>query len=320
MTATSYSSGASLQIEEFVRARRASDSICDGYLSNLRRFDRMCAELFPGRDGLTQEMVDAWCERRERESANTCISRCNAVVALVKFLRARGETDVVAPQLPRRTATELVPHAFTEDELARLFSECDAYRGRGCAPNVARRNELVMPVVFRLLHGSGIRTCEARLLRRRRVDLRTGVMRIVEGKGRSERLVALHPSMAELMRRYDALMETLVPDREYFFPGSADGHLGKCWLTHHFRNLWSRVSDEPATVYQLRHAYAVRNIDGLAGHGPCDLAELEYLSKAMGHSSIEVTIASYYHSSPSLSEALQRRCADATGRVIPAVI
>ena len=62
MTATSYSSGASLQIEEFVRARRASDSICDGYLSNLRRFDRMCAELFPGRDGLTQEMVDAWCE------------------------------------------------------------------------------------------------------------------------------------------------------------------------------------------------------------------------------------------------------------------
>lgn len=320
MTGAPYASGAAWQIEEFVRSRKAADAICEAYLSNLRRFDRMCSELFPGCGGLTQGMVDAWCERRESESANTCISRCNPVVALVKFLRARGETDVVAPQLPRRTPAELVPHAFTEDELARLFSECDAYRGRGCAPDVARRNELVMPVVFRLLYSSGIRTCEARLLRRRRVDLLTGVMRIVEGKGRSERLVALHPSMAELMRRYDALMEALVPDREYFFPGSADGHLGKCWLTRHFRNLWSRVSDEPATVYQLRHAYAVRNIDGLAGHGPCDLAELEYLSKAMGHSSIDVTVASYYHSSPSLSEALQRHCADATGRVIPAVI
>ncbi|MBR3326073.1 MAG: hypothetical protein IKG22_01950 [Atopobiaceae bacterium] len=161
MTGTPYASGASWQIEEFVRSRKAADAICDVYQSNLRRFDRMCAELFPGCDCLTQGMVDAWCGRRESESANTCISRCNPVVALVKFLRARGETDVVAPQLPRRTPAKLVPHAFTEDELARLFSECDAYRGKGCARDVARRNELVMPVVFRLLYSSGIRTCEA---------------------------------------------------------------------------------------------------------------------------------------------------------------
>ena len=218
MREPAFASGAARQIRDYVRSGRASGSICDGYVYRLGLFDATCAADFPGSDGLTQDMVDRWCERRAGESANSCRARCYPVVSLVRFLRARSETDVVAPELPRRTETPLVHHAFTDDEIAAFFAECDSYRAHQGGGDVSLRNRYTMPVLFRLLYSSGIRTCEARKLARDRVDLERGVVEIVEGKGRSERVVALHPYMLELMRRYDALMEGLFPGRSYFFP------------------------------------------------------------------------------------------------------
>lgn len=312
-------SGAAGQIAAYVRSGRASGSLCDGYLSRLRLFDAACAGEFPDADRLTQAMVDRWCERRAGESANSCRARCYPVVSMVNFLRARSETDVVAPALPRRTETPLVHHAFTDDELAAFFAQCDSYRAHQGGREVSLRNRHTLPVLFRLLYSSGIRTCEARKLRRGCVDLGEGVIRIVEGKGRSERLVALHPYMLELMRRYDELMEGLFPGREYFFPNGADGHLGSRWLEYHFKNLWERVSDEPATAYMLRHHYAVENINAMVRGGVEGLADLEYLSKSMGHVSIEETIGSYYHVVPALAAALQERCGEAFSRIVPEV-
>ena len=174
-------------------------------------------------------------------------------------------------------------------------------------------------MLFRLLYSSGIRTCEARLLRRANVGLSDGVLRIVEGKGRNERRVALHPSMAGIMRQYDPLMEELYPGRTYFFPNGTDGHLSGEWLRYHFSRLWGRVSAERATPYQLRHEYAVRNVDSIASAGE-PFEELEYLSKSMGHISVDVTIDSYYHITPGLAKVLQERCDGTLGDVLPEVV
>lgn len=319
MREPAFASGAARQIRDYVRSGRASGSICDGYVYRLGLFDATCAADFPGSDGLTQDMVDRWCERRAGESANSCRARCYPVVSLVRFLRARSETDVVAPELPRRTETPLVHHAFTDDEIAAFFAECDSYRAHQGGGDVSLRNRYTMPVLFRLLYSSGIRTCEARKLARDRVDLERGVVEIVEGKGRSERVVALHPYMLELMRRYDALMEGLFPGRSYFFPNGAAGHLSSRCLSYHFKNLWERVSDEPATAYMLRHHYAVQNINSMVRGGIDGLDDLEYLSKSMGHVSIEETVGSYYHVAPALAERLQERCGAAFDLIVPEV-
>ena len=320
MTIPEFRSGAAPQIKAFVRGRTASGSICDGYVKRLRLFDAMCSERFPGEAGLTQEMVDEWCSRRPNEEANSCRARCYPVVSMVKFLQRRGETDLVAPELPRHVDTGRSPHAFTDDELARFFAECDSYRPAKGPADAIERNRRTFPVLFRLLYSTGIRTCEARLLRRENVDLEAGVLRIVEGKGKSERLVALHPSMAEIMRRYDALMDDAFPGRAYFFPNGIDGHLDRRWVSYHFRNLWARVSDEPATAPQLRHQYAVENINSLVSSGIDGLADMEYLSKSMGHATMDETVRSYYHIVPALAEALQERCGDAFDGIVPEVM
>ena len=66
---------------------------------------------------------------------------------------------------------------------------------------------------FRLLYSSGIRTNEARLLLRENVDLRRGILDIQYSKGHDQHYIVLHDSMLEIMRRYVAAINGIVPER-----------------------------------------------------------------------------------------------------------
>ena len=318
-----FSSPAAAQVGAFVASRRAADALCEDYEVTLLRFDRHCASLSPEGGALTQGMVDAWFERRPTENANSCRRRCFPVASLVGFLRERGETDVVVPEMPRRQETGYVPHAFTDDELSALFSLCDRWQpkpGASMGEEHRLRNELVISVVYRLLWSSGIRACEARLLRRSNADLEAGAPGIVEGKGKSRRTVALHPSMLGLLRTYDGRMDALMPGRAYLFPNGRDTSLGAEWLQRHFAEQWSKVSGERATVYMLRHRYATTCINELVGRGLEGLRDLVWVSKAMGHSSVDVTIRSYYHAVPALAALLQERSWKSFDGMVPGVM
>ena len=308
-------------IEEFIKVRMASDRFSDSYGEYLRAFDAFCAREFPDAGELTQEMVDRWCEPRPTEHANSCRSRCSIVVALVEFLRERGETDVVPPELPRWQGTGYVPHAFSDEELSEFFRLCDRYEPDGRMDEDRRlRTMYTLPVLFRLLWSSGIRTTEARLLRRDLVDLDEGALTVVEGKGKNERLVALHPSMLEVMREYDARMEEVMPGRTYFFPNEPGTCLAPDWVSRHFRKVWRQVSDERATPYMLRHCFCVTCINQLVGRGLEGLNDLTWVSKAMGHTSVDVTVQSYYHIVPALAELLQERSGDSFDAMMPGVM
>ena len=80
------------------------------------------------------------------------------------------------------------------------------------------------------------------------------------------------------------------------------------------------MSSERATPYMLRHAYCVACIDGIAARGTEALAELEWVSKAMGHASVEVTVRNYYHIVPSLARLLQERSDPGFDEVIPEAV
>lgn len=318
-----FTSPAAAQINSFVTHRRAKDSLCADYEHTLLRFDRHCSTMFPDCGALTQGMVDSWFEQRPTEGPNSCRRRCFPVASLVRFLRERGQTDVAVPEMPERQETGYVPHAFTDGELSALFALCDSWEpspGATMREEHRRRNELVIAVVYRLLWSSGIRACEARLLRRENVDLGAAALRIVEGKGKSVRTVALHPSMLEIVRRYDERMDGLMPGRVFFFPNGRDTPLSAEWLQRNFRQQWSKVSQERVTVYMLRHCYATTCINELVGRGLEGLRDLVWVSKAMGHSSVDVTIRSYYHAVPALAALLQERSWKSFDDLVPGVM
>ena len=290
-------------MREYVSYQQASGRWNESsYAVILSLFDKHCAANFPKSEALTQEMLGSWCGKRETENNNSCRSRIYPVVSFVHYLQKRDLTDVNVPVVPMKESRTYIPHAFSADELKNFFEACDSIVNySNTEEQISRR--LTIPVFFRLLYSSGIRTNEARMLRKRDVDLVDGVLNIEYSKGHSQHFVVMHDSMLQLMRKYDAVISEMYPARVYFFPARD----GKChtrlWVSVNFKKLWSQNNDSYAVPYEFRHNYAVENINSWTDDGFGFNDKLLYLSKSMGHSVVEST-KYYYSLVPRLADVL----------------
>jgi len=298
-----YTSFLAPHIQAYSSFQIATDRFGSTWETSLFLFDNYIKTNYPQATELSQKMVDAWCGQRETEINNSCISRVNPVVGLIRYLRQRRITEVEEPIVPRKERCTYIPHAFSKTELLNFFRACDEIPDLPRTKRYASRR-IVVPVFFRLLYSSGIRTCEARMLRTQDVDLSHGVLNIRLSKGTAQHYVALHNSMVEILRQYDAAIRKYHPDRIWFFPNKYGSFPSRDWVQTYFRETWDKYNNAYATAYQLRHNYAVENINSWTDDGFGFDAKLLYLSKSMGHSVVEST-KYYYSLVPGLADVLQ---------------
>jgi len=109
--------------------------------------------------------------------------------------------------------------------------------------------KITLPVLFRLLYSSGIRTTEARLLRANDVDFQNGILDIQFSKGYDQHYIALHDSMTDLLHQYDVAISKVYPNRKYFFPAHNGKNQSRHWLTWNFRQIWNSVNSSRAVAY-----------------------------------------------------------------------
>jgi integrase len=132
------------------------------------------------------------------------------------------------------------------------------------------------------------------------------VLDIRNSKGPDQHYVVLHDSMLALMRQYDDVIKELYPDRTYFFPGTKRNYHSRSWLQWNFNQLWDKENKPNATPYAFRHHYATSNINNWVDKGFGFDDKLLYLSKSMGHSSVEST-KYYYSLVPSLADIIDEK-------------
>ncbi|HEY5585207.1 MAG TPA: tyrosine-type recombinase/integrase [Ruminiclostridium sp.] len=308
-------------IEQFIRYRKASGSwneTCYGL--NIKLFDHFCANHYPENTELTQEMVDTWCTKRDTETNFSYDTRTMVVRTFVDYLRTRNLTSVLPPATLKPEPRIYIPHPFEADELQRFFHECDSiqtYLGRKAS--IIRK--LTVPIFFRLLYSSGLRTTEARLLRTENVDLKHGVVDIQQSKGYDQHYVVLHDTMNSLMQRYNRAISSLQPGRTYFFPSYKRSHYSRDWVQDNFRALWDKANGSGTTTvaYDLRHNYATVNINNWIDGGFEFSDKLNYLSKSMGHRSVEAT-RYYYSIVPRLADTLKEKTEKGFNDIVPEVI
>jgi len=317
---STYRSGFSQEIEKFIWYRKAS-GLWNEYASgqNLKFFDHYCADNYGANTILTQEMVDEWCKQRDTETSTSCYTRTLIVREFIDYLCVRGMTEVKTPKAPKPEKRKYIPHAFTVEELSRFFDESDSiipYKGR--RTSVLRKYQC--PAFFRLLYSSGIRTTEARYLKREDVDLTHGVLNIRKSKGYDQHYVALHETMAELLARYDTTIDKIQPDRIYFFESMKGTRYGRDWVNDNFKKLWKAAngSAKGMVPYDLRHHYAVENISSWEDDSFTFSEKLHYLSKSMGHRWIQSTLY-YYSIVPRLADKIQAKTEAGFNEIMPEV-
>jgi integrase len=287
----------------------------------LARFAAFCRSEFPALGAPDQASVEAWLSaaRRRAVTPATLQTLAAPVRELARWLGRRGVPAYILPNgaLPR--PVRYVPHIYTDQELAALFTETD--RCGYCAQVPFRH--LVMPVLFRTIYACGLRASEARLLRLDDVDLTTGVLQIRDAKGGKDRQTPVCASLRVRLADYHVQVVGR-SGGDWFFPGTAGKPLTVANIDKNFRRfLWqARISHggrgHGPRVHDLRHTFAVNNLRSWFARGDDVGALLPVLQTYLGHSSIADT--AYYlrltaESYPHITARVQR----AVGDVVPPI-
>jgi integrase len=312
------SAGAGL-FNQFVSHRIASGCWSATYNWSLRSFDMHCATLYPEATSLTQEMVDTWCAIRQSENLYSCGKRTAVVNSFLKYTRKRGLLNLDWDSIPTQghgsgNMTIKDAHVFTGVELKNFFFACDTIQSshNGIEEKLMK---LIIPTFFRLLFSSGMRTNEVRNLDVEDVDLNHGIINIRHTKGYMEHRVALHPTMRDRLVAYHTAANMLMPDRKCFFSNDCDKYYSLTWMEYNFERLWFKYNHTHATPYHLRHHYATTNINNWPSQAEKFNRNLLYLSRSMGHSTIETSMY-YYHFTPKLAELLKERKQETFNEII----
>ena len=221
-----------------------------------------------------------------------------------RYLNRCGETAFVLPPNFAKKGSRLIPHIYSEEEIAALWDALDHLRPRKGYPI----RHFVFPMLIRLLYCCGLRPCEARKLRIADVDMKKGRLDIVESKGHKSRIVMMTDDVTANCRLYDETVSKIMPGREMFFPDSNGNIYGKVGLEKTFRIVKAKAGigtfgEKPPRLYDFRHTFATHCLYKWIREGKDVTAMLPYLSAYMGHAQLSDTYY-YIHLVPGLFEKM----------------
>lgn len=193
-------------------------------------------------------------------------------------------TPVLDPRELRSPRTRFIAHIYAVAELGRLLQE---------ARTISRRNPIrgiTLHAIVGLAASTGLRIGEIVRLDRADVHLETGVLTLRRSKFAKDRLVPVHPSTLEALRRYASVRDArysqsgsaaffLTLRGERFARGTLEGDF--CQLTR--RAGLRRALARGPRFHDLRHTFAVRRLVAWYEEGADVQAMLPVLATYMGH-------------------------------------
>ena len=162
-----------------------------------------------------------------------------------------------------------------------------------------------LPVLFRLLLTSGLRISEACSIKVECIEFSLDsycVININDAKGHKDRKIYLSGDILTLLKKYNEKVSFMIPNREWFFPGDyrpREEHLKASTARKHFNLAREAVleidSRHKPTVHCLRHVFIIWTLRRWRKEQLDIEKMLPYLSKHLGHSSIQETFTYYNH-------------------------
>ena len=264
----------------------------------LHQFDRFCTECCISTPEVTKSLVNSWLGSFENCCAVTIAGKASVIRQFSLYLLSIGRDAYIPAHMPQGKHRQI--HVLTDPEISALFDKIDQYEP---GVNAASFHRLAMEyrVLFRILLCCGLRVSEARKLKKEDVDLQSGTLLIRISKDNKDRIVYLPDDLRVLLIRYTEHLKMKYNDCSvWLFPAREMGNLLSVGLIDkRFNEAWNATSfasacpDKP-TVHSLRHTFVVKRMNAWMEQGIPLRSMLPYLSKYLGHKSVEDTFY-YYH-------------------------
>jgi site-specific recombinase XerD len=290
-------------VEDYLRLRRALGFKLEREGQLLIQFAARLEAA--GAATLTSQLAIAWAREPPGVQPNQWAKRLGIVRKFAAYHQTIDPTAEMPPAgvFPSRRRRP-TPYLWSERDICRLLDGARALR----SPLRAATHE----ALFGLLAASGMRVGEAIALPRDDVGLDAGVITIREAKFDRSRLVPLHVSTTDALRRYAAERDRLCPTprRNAFFLSSAGTALDRSRVGKTFREITIAIGVRTATVHprvhDLRHSFAVRTLIEWQRSGVSIDQHIGTLSSYLGHVSPADTYW-YLSAAPELMELAAKR-------------
>ena len=273
-------------IQGFIREKEALGYRYGKQAARLKRFDKFCIEVGHSEVALSRELATRWAAKIPWESDDAQRSRIRLVRRLAIYMARTGYEAYIYPDhLGVGCSNTYQPYLFSEAELARFFAGMDRSAPLPRSPHRHR----VLPLLFRMLYGCGLRVSEALNLTVGDVNTEAGTLTIRNAKFHKDRLVPMHPSLVERCRVYIEEIHPFGKPEDIFFPSAHDGRYSEGTIYSYFRRfLWKAGISHGGRgkgprVHDLRHAFAVHCLKRWVRSGVDLSVALPYLSVYLGH-------------------------------------
>lgn len=258
----------------------------------LQRVDRLLIEMDCMAPALPRAVVEAWVTRTPGEQVANQRSRTTFIREFARFLRRQAvEAYLLPPGQEPKAAATFIPYIFTAAEVQALLAAVAQFSSHPTSPY----RQHVVPVIFHILYGCGMRLAEVLHLRWRDVDLERGILVLRDGKSHVDRLIPMAPTLTQRIQRYaQTAMLPQAPDA-VVFPAPDGGPYSCVRIYALFRQaLWAAgISHggrgQGPRVHDLRHTFAVHRLMAWYRAGVDLQAALPVLATYLGHRSLKGT-------------------------------
>jgi integrase len=276
----------SLALDRYLNVRRALGYKLQSQESRLRRFVAFMAE--GGAAVITARLAAEWAGSQCGPS--TWGSRLATVRAFARYVALTDPRVEVPPSgvfAPRRRPR---PYIYTEAQVADLMAAMSDLHPTGLQARTYQ-------CFFGLIASSGLRFSEAADLRRADINLIGGVVVIRETKFGKSRIIPLHESTTQVLRRYADERDRCSRRKAgaFFFTGDRGAKLNHTNAHKTFID-WTRLAGlrRPGEragprIHDLRHTFAVRTLTAWYAAGEDIERRLPELTTYLGHTHSEDT-------------------------------
>jgi integrase len=257
------------------------------------QFDRLALQRDEKVIGITKELSDTWCSKRPNESDGTRYDRVSKLSLFARHLCNIGYPSYI-PEIPRFKSS-FIPYIFTKKEIESVLTASDIYRAHKEMPDSP---SLMMPALFRVLYGTGLRIGEALNLLEKDVNEKDGYIVIRQSKNVTERIIPLSESVIDACLQYRNLKKMKIgrkTDCELFFVKNNNTHCSQGAAYRVFREIL-RTAGIPhkgkgagPRLHDLRHTFACHSLSQMIESGLDLYQAMPLLSTYLGHRTIEST-------------------------------
>lgn len=192
---------------------------------------------------------------------------------LYAFMKILGYKNLYMEELYFENESSEKATILTNKGIIELFNEIDEL--------CKRINNVVYPVLFRLIYSCGLRPGEIIKLKTSDISLDNGTIKIMQSKNNKTRILPLSKSMFTIIKHY--LSKKEVKENVYLF------EINNKKLTSQMINSFLDTICIDIRLYDFRHTFAVHTLNKLFSGDVKSSEALYPLSVYMGHSNIKST-------------------------------